>query len=244
MVGTKEGDTEGDLGDVAMPGFVDILASVLTVFMFFMMLTAAIMFMLTLELKKNLVKEKQEALEQAISQEVRDYIEQIKSGKIDVAEVKKKAEQSTILKEEKEELSSDLSKAVQQISRLQDNQMVFSKVAELKAAQTEDPTEFVILYRESGISISEETQKNIARFVEKLKKQNQGKKISVILEAPDDPKSPTLTLSRQLVLGRTMNVRNALLGGKAEPDEILIRNVKPSEIQGSYQWVRIRVGTE
>jgi hypothetical protein len=244
VVGTKEGDTEGDLGDVAMPGFVDILSSVLTVFMFFMMLTAAIMFMLTLELKKNLVKEKQDALQQAVSQEVKDYIEQIKSGKIDIADVKKKAEQSTVLKEEKEELSSDLSKAVQQISRLQDNQMVFSKVAELSASQTENPTQFIILYRESGISISEETQKSIADFVDKIKKQNPDKKVSIVLEAPDDPNAPTLTLSRQLVLGRTMNVRNALLGGKANSEDISIRNLPPSLLQESYQWVRIRVETK
>jgi hypothetical protein len=240
MVGTKEGDTEGDLGDVAMPGFVDILSSVLTVFMFFMMLTAAIMFMLTIELKKNLVKEK----EKAVSQELTEFMEKIKSGEIDVSDLKKKAEQTVVLQEEKEELTSDLSNAVQQVARLQDNQAVYSRAAEISSSQTDDPSEFVILYREMGISISVETQAKIAEFVKKLRRENPGKKIKILLEAPDDPNSATLTVSRQVVLGRTMNVRNALLGGKANPQEILIQNLSPEKIKDSYQWVRIRVQVE
>ena len=244
MVGTKEGDNEGDLGDVAMPGFVDILSSVLTVFMFFMMLTAAIMFMLTIELKKNLVEEKKKEIEKTISKELAEYLRKIESGEIDLSDLKNKSEENVVLKEEKEDLTQDLSQAVQRVARLQDNQMVFSKVAEISSSQTENPTEFIILYRESGISISPDTQRNIADFVQKLKEEHPGKELKIVLEAPDDPESPTLTLSRQLVLGRTMNVRNALLGGKAAPKEITIKNLPPSQIKDSYQWVRIRVEME
>ena len=51
------GGDEGDLGDVAMPGFVDILSSVVTVFMFFMLITSVTMFFLSLKMKKTVVAE-------------------------------------------------------------------------------------------------------------------------------------------------------------------------------------------
>jgi len=60
-----EASEDGDLNEVAMPGFVDILSSVITVFMFFMLITSAVMFFLSLQIKKNAVEEIKKAQEEA-----------------------------------------------------------------------------------------------------------------------------------------------------------------------------------
>lgn len=89
-----------DLNEVAMPGFVDILSSVITVFMFFMLITSAVMFFLSMQIKKNAIEEVKKAQEDARKKEsetrsqttevIQKLISQLQKGEITVEQMSQK----------------------------------------------------------------------------------------------------------------------------------------------------------
>lgn len=245
----KSESEEGDLGDVAMPGFVDILSSVLTVFMFFMMLTAAIMFLLSIQLRQNLIEEKKKEVDASVSVEIEELLKKLKSGEINIEDLKQQAQKNrTLTLENKtlgiqnDQLSENLSNALQKVARLQDSDAVLGKSADVGVSQAGDQLEIVVFYKDTGISVSDETQKKITEFIAAAQKSGRlGSNQVVYLEAPDNPDAPTITLSRQAVLGRALNIRNVLLTTKLGQDNIRIRNLPAEKKEDNFNWIRIKI---
>ena len=100
-----------DLNAVALPGFIDILSSVITVFMFFMLITSAVMFFLSMKIKKQSEEEVKQAKNETkqahaevkkvgdqtkieMTYQVKDLLEQLKRGEITVDQLGKIMEAS------------------------------------------------------------------------------------------------------------------------------------------------------
>ena len=92
-----EASGDGDLNAVAMPGFIDILSSVITVFMFFMLITSAVMFFLSMKIKKDAqeevkqakddAKKKEAEAKDAMTKEMKDLLEKLKNNQITIEQL-------------------------------------------------------------------------------------------------------------------------------------------------------------
>ncbi len=237
-----EGD--GDLSDVAMPGFIDILSSVITVFMFFMLITSAIMFFMSLAMKKSLVDESRKQTESKVSQEVQEYVHKVETGEITLKDLTAKLEQ---IKEGQPAtptpttVSPASASADVQTDNAQQGRATFSKGGNQTVSMGSNSGEMVIVFADKGIAVSQDTTKSLASFVEGIKANAKGKPVSIELEVPDNPDATTLSVAREIGLGRMLNVRNVLLTNKLAASNISIHNVPAQSYGTSYDWVRVHV---
>jgi len=232
---------EGDLGDVAMPGFVDILSSVVTVFMFFMLITSVTMFFLSLKMKKTVVEESKKEAQINASKELADYLRKIQSGEISLQELSAKVDdksQIRKLSQRNEHLNESLTAAEQQVQQMRST---LGKSVEQKVEMSQGSSELVILYDDNGITVSAATKKQIQSFLETIAKNPALKGKNLALEAPDNPNAPTLSVAREIALGRALNVRNVLLLADRAADQVIVSNVVGQKYNNTYNWLRIRI---
>ena len=83
---------DDDAGAIAWPGFVDILSAVIIMFVFFVMITAIVMYVMSVEYQKKLESENERKMEERVTDSVRSQIKDILEGNITVDELKEKFE--------------------------------------------------------------------------------------------------------------------------------------------------------
>lgn len=236
-----QADDEGDLGDVAMPGFVDILSSVITVFMFFMLITSVTMFFLSVKMKKSVMEESKKEAQSAASKELEAYLKKLEAGEISLEELKAKAagEQAVQQLSVKNTYLTESLQASEEA--LQKTRAAMGKTQNQKTETSTDNTSLVIIYDESGITVNPETTRIIKEFIVRLMQDPGFKDKALLLETPDNPAATTQSLSRELSLGRSLNVRNVLLLQDVFAERVKISNVPAELHSNTYNWLRIRL---
>jgi hypothetical protein len=231
-----QGSEDGDLGDVAMPGFIDILSSVITVFMFFMLITSAIMFFLSLQMKKNLEQESHKEAKTEASRDVQDLIKKLKSGEVSVDQLASDTPATP-----DSQAQPQAQNQPQPSNAVQQTPLSFGKseIQEIKSDTAYN--EMVIIYTDRGITVSDDTRKKVMEFINSLEKKSNGKPLSIAIDVPDNPTAPTLSVSREIALGRTLNLRNVFLSDKKTNHNISIHTVAALAYNNSYDWIKIHV---
>lgn len=234
-------DDEGDLGDVAMPGFVDILSSVVTVFMFFMLITSVTMFFLSVKMKKSVMEESKKVAQSDAAKELNDYLKKLEAGEITLEELKTKAAGQQAVQQLSVK-NTYLTESLQASEEaLQKTRAAMGKTQNQKVETSIDSTSLVIIYDESGITVNPDTTKIIKEFITRLKQDPTFKDKTLLLESPDNPAATTQSLSRELSLGRSLNVRNVLLLEDVFAERVKISNVPAELHNNTYNWLRIRL---
>jgi hypothetical protein len=234
-------DDEGDLGDVAMPGFVDILSSVVTVFMFFMLITSVTMFFLSLKMKKNVMEESKKEAQSDAAKELNAYLKKLEAGEITLEELKARAAGQQAVQQLSVK-NTYLTESLQASEEaLQKTRAAMGKTQNQKVETSLDSTDLIIIYDESGITVNPDTIKIIKEFITRLKQDPTFKDKTLLLESPDNPAATTQSLSRELSLGRSLNVRNVLLLEDVFAERVKISNVPAELHNNTYNWLRIRL---
>ncbi len=115
------------------------------------------------------------------------------------------------------------------------------KTQNQKVETSIDSTNLIIIYDESGITVNPDTTKIIKEFITRLKQDPTFKDKTLLLESPDNPAATTQSLSRELSLGRSLNVRNVLLLEDVFAERVKISNVPAELHDNTYNWLRIRL---
>ncbi len=234
-------DDEGDLGDVAMPGFVDILSSVVTVFMFFMLITSVTMFFLSVKMKKSVMEESKKEAQSDAAKELNEYLKKLEAGEITLEELKTKAAGQQAVQQLSVK-NTYLTESLQASEEaLQKTRAAMGKTQNQKVETSIDSTSLIIIYDESGITVNPDTTKIIKEFITRLKQDPNYKDKTLLLESPDNPAATTQSLSRELSLGRSLNVRNVLLLEDVFAERVKISNVPAELHNNTYNWLRIRL---
>jgi hypothetical protein len=244
-------DDDGDLGDVAMPGFIDILSSVITVFMFFMLITSAVMFFMSMAMKSHTQEETRKETQNHMSEEAQALVKRVQAGEISMKDMMARLEDmkhdnptapavaTPATTSDPDPVTSPPPEDTQAIA--QDARVTFSKSTAQTTATGNDLHDMTIVFTDRGISVTDDTAKSLSAFLAQLKAANGNKPISVELDVPDNPSAPTLSISREVALGRTLNVRNILLQNKLKAGDISIHTVPPETFKDGYDWVRVHV---
>lgn len=232
---------EGDLDDVAMPGFVDILSSVITVFMFFMLITSVTMFFLSVKMKKSVVEESKKEAQSDAAKELQDYLKRLEAGEVTLEELKAKAAGQQAVQQLSVK-NTYLTESLQASEEaLQKTRAAMGKTQNQQVETSQDSTSLIIIYDDSGITVNPETTKIIKEFITRLAQDPTFKEKTLLLESPDNPTATTQSLSRELSLGRSLNVRNVLLLQDVFAERVKISNVPAELHNNTYNWLRIRL---
>lgn len=214
-------DEEEDLGSMAWPGFVDILSSVIIMFVFFVLIVASALYFHIIIFKNKILSEMSEYTQaSATAKELADT-NRFLMEKIDNLESKLKI--SVVRSEENE------------IQLFQVN-TEFSETLEQEVTELEDEDGVVIFFGKDSISVTEENRLKIINLIER-KSSIPDLKVKIV--AAKNPDSVIDVVSRKLAVSRMLNVRNLFLEG-----DIPIESVSPSTIEGfsiddTYHWVKI-----
>lgn len=235
-----------DSGAIAWPGFVDILSAVIIMFIFFVMITAIVMFALSVEHQKAMEEQNEERLQEMVSDEIKEIIEQMQSGNISLDDIKNSANSQ----EKIQTLSQDNQKLTDENQRLEhevDKLSGMIKQVEADFSQNEkqdmiaDEKQFTVLFSYNDISLSDETSKALSTFIQSAIAAHAGQDYAIEILACDNPDAPTISISRELSLARALNVRNVAINDKINPEAVSFRFTKPDKIKDSYNWIKIGV---
>lgn len=214
-------DEEEDLGSMAWPGFVDILSSVIIMFVFFVLVVASALYFHIIIFKNKILSELSEYTQSSATAKELADTNRFLMEKIDDLENKLKI--SVVRSEENE------------IQLFQIN-TEFSETLEQEIDELENENGIVIFFGKDSISVTEE---NRLEIIDLIKKNSSIPEVRVKIVAAKNPESAIDTISRKLAVSRMLNVRNLFLDG-----DIPIKRVSPITIEGfsiddTYHWVKI-----
>ncbi len=213
---------EEDLGAMAWPGFVDILSSVIIMFVFFVMVVASALYFHIIIFKSKILSEVSELTSaSANAQELAD------TNRFLMEKVEDLEEKLKVLEKPSDENSVQLYQVHTQFAESED-----------QAIKEEDDS-VIIFFGSTSISVTEESTLRVSEIIKRYEEENSGENVHVRIVAGKDPTSLTDVISRQLAVSRMLNVRNLFL-----ETEIPMHQVKPSvsgdeEIDGQYNWVKV-----
>lgn len=244
MAGDRRDD---DAGSIAWPGFVDILSSVLMMFLFFIMITSFVMFAMNSQLRRKMQEESKRHIEEAVSGELREKLEKILAGDITVEELRKMLDRP-----------EDFQNASQALEKLEEENVVLNnEVTELKkvleqvkkqtsagteqASRVAEDNSLLIIYSNNDVSLSEQTSKVIEAYIQTVSEKLKGRKFNVRILTSDNPNAASISLSREISLARSLNVRNVLLKQSIDSSVIEVSYSKPQVIDDTHNWLKVMV---
>ncbi|MFK8077105.1 MAG: hypothetical protein AB8B84_11000 [Granulosicoccus sp.] len=228
---SAEGDT--DMAANAWPGFVDILSAVVIMFVFFVLIIAAVLYFYTITYKAK--------VEGRVTSELsRVFVE------AEILELKE-------LKRENKELRNELKSKETKISEGGGKSTVAVK-NETEAAQSfgeqsteqivmasDDDKSMVILHDAGAITVDEESETKIMEFIEQMSQQHGSEKLEVVLTSPKTANAATQSREKRLAVARMLNVRNSLLSSSIDRENINLTVVEAEEIEDSEGWTRLQI---
>lgn len=226
-------NNDADMAANSWPGFVDILSAVVIMFVFFVLIIAAVLYFYTITYKAK--------IEGRVTSEIsRVFVE------AEILELKE-------LKRENKELRNELKSKETKISQGGGKSAVVVK-NETEAAQSfgEQSTEQVVLtseedrsmvvFHDSGaITVDEESETKIMEFIDQMSNQYGSEKLEIVLTSPKTANAATQSREKRLAVARMLNVRNSLLETAIERANINLTVVETEEIEDSDSWTRLQI---
>jgi hypothetical protein len=244
MAGDRRDD---DAGSIAWPGFVDILSSVLMMFLFFIMITSFVMFAMNSQLRKKMQEESKRHIEEAVSGELREKLQKLLAGDVSVEELRQMLENPQPVQENTEAVTKLEEKNLALNNEVTELKKVLEQVKKQTTAGTEqasrvaEDNSLLIIYSNNDVSLSEQTTKVIEAYIQTVGEKLKGRKFNVRILTSDNPNAASISLSREISLARSLNVRNVLLKQNILSAAIEVSYSKPLVIDDTHNWLKVMV---
>lgn len=218
-------EDELDFAAIGWPGFVDILSSVIMMFVFFVMITASALYFHIIIFKAKIVAQSQDVIEHEVRQRVEQ--ERMESLQKENVELKEQIEE---VKEQKQEIEEKIQYA-QEMAEFADSK-------DQRIIEDEEERSVVVFFGTDSISLTEDSQAQITEIIEKyLQKGSSNVRVSIV--AGRDQDSQVHKISRKLALARMLNVRNVFLDTEVKQANVSGSISGNYKIEKSYHWVKI-----
>ncbi len=218
-------DQDEDMGAMAWPGFVDILSSVIIMFVFFVMVVASALYFHIIIFKSKILAEISESTSaSSTAQEL--------------------AKTNRSLMKKVEELTEKM-EILEQIN--EDNEvMLFKQDSGFAESQDQDLSEnlekrsITIFYGADSISITKESEIKIGAMIDKYTKEFGDKNTAVSILSNKNPNAVNDVISRRLAVARMLNARNLFLDTEIPPNQVKAKITDQDAQKDSYNWVTIQ----
>lgn len=222
-------DIDNSQENIAWPGFVDILSSVIIMFVFFLLVVASALYFHIIIFKSQVLSE------EATSSRAESRMQEL-------------ATTNRFLTEKVEELEEEL-KLLEDIS--EDNEIqLFKDDAEFAESETQtvtaDPSNnsILVFFDTNSISVTVENQEILSAEIDKYVAQYGAENVKATITSSKSPNAINEVIARRLAVARLLNVRNSFLKTEIPP-----ANIKPvvkvgEPVDESYNWVKIQFDLE
>lgn len=215
------GGEEENLEANAWPGFVDILSSVMIMFVFFLMITATALYFHTIQFKSKVLSNNAKVVSDQVDEKVQDLIIENKILKEQIQQLSESSAPKTETKDDVLQQSAEFVASESQTTETIDN----------------DNT-LIVFFGEDAISLTKETTDIVKAFMEKHI--DSAKEITLVSNM-QDVNEIELT-ARKVAVARMLNVRNGILQSKYPSNKIKASIVKSDSIKDKADWVKVVVG--
>lgn len=227
------GDNETDMAANAWPGFVDILSAVVIMFVFFVLIIAAVLYFYTITYKAKVEGK-------LVSEISKTFVE---------AEILEMTE----LKRENKELRNELKSKQTKISQgggkskieteneTEAAQSFGAQATEQKVLKSEDSQSIVLFHDPGAITVDVDSETKIAAFIEEMSKKHGYENLEIVLTSPKTGNAATQSRAKRLAVARMLNVRNSLLESDVDRTNINLTVVETEEIEESDSWTRLQI---
>ena len=225
-------DHSGDADDVSgitWPGFVDIMSSVIMMFIFFVLITSVALYFHTITYKSKVLAQVQSLSKVEAQKQTQDIVKEN-------IEVKKKLQEVVTENKKLEETISQMQDATKK------NDSKFANSKEQQVEVDETAASLTLFFGQDSISLTEESKKTYENFLKKFTDKGDPTKVYVEINASKDLGRGAEFLSQEISTSRLMNTRNIVLKTKIPKDHVTINISKADEkIGGKGNWVTVKL---
>ena len=211
---------EEDLGAMAWPGFVDILSSVIIMFVFFVMVVASALYFHIIIFKSKIMSQIEGQIESVgLSTSEEALQEEIKELKLKLKTMEQVQEDNEI-------------KLYQQNTKFAEskNQTFIEDVQERS---------FVIFFGKDSVSVTEENYAKLGALIKKYAGEIGASDAEVDIVAATNPGAVNDVVAKEIALARMLNVRNLFLEGDIPLDQLKPSISEEEKIEDTYNWVKV-----
>ncbi len=234
------GEGEDDLGAAAWPGFVDILSSVLIMFVFFLMITAVALSFHVALFKGKMKDQQEKMVEQRVEMELKqqatpDAAKLLDENKKLKEEIKSLEAQSA---DAQVKLDLDRQAAEARVSEAEDKLTLLQQAAQLAESKDQKTTvngnEIVVFFGQDAISLTGDSKDAVTKFLA-------GKSGKIEILSSKNTSDELEITARKVSVARMLNVRNTVIQAGIAAAGITAKTVDGQAIDGTQDWVKITV---
>lgn len=218
----------------AWPGFVDILSAVVIMFVFFVLITAAVLYFYTITFKARIEGQPKEVIS-----EVQSTVSAARMSELEQEnrELREQMESQDSLSGQgggttETEITEDVQSAAQAFAAQSSDQYLMTS--------NEDMT--MVLFHDPGaITVDEESEDRISQYIAELVASYGEQNIEIVLSSPKVKPASTQSREKRLAVARMLNVRNTLLETAVNRKNIQLKVVENEFIEDSDNWTRLQI---
>ncbi len=214
-----------DVSSITWPGFVDIMSSVIMMFIFFVLITSVALYFHTITYKSKVMASVAGLAQKSVEQQTQQIVKENQQLKQDNMQMKQKIA----------EIEDEVKKADSKFAASKEQTVQFD-------AATNQVT---IFFGGDSISFTEENQKKYDEFVKAyLAKVPNPANVYVDIQASKEILNENEGFAQEIATARLMNSRNIIMRTDIPKDHITINIVPSAPIDGKGDWVTIRMYTK
>ncbi|NCC61150.1 MAG: hypothetical protein EOM12_09440 [Verrucomicrobiae bacterium] len=219
-------ESSEDLGSIAWPGFVDILSSVIIMFVFFVMIVASALYFHIIIFKSKILAQLSQSTESS------SQMQELSSTN-ETLQIKVKELENKLKIYEQTDVPSDV--------QVFQSHTEFAESENQTIEEREQERTIVVFFGIDSISITEDSQRELSTLIEKYATGFSPRDGKVRIIASKNPKVVNDVIARRLAVARMLNVRNLFLNADTDisPDHIVPVLEKGEEINETFHWVKV-----
>lgn len=217
-------DDNEDLGVIAWPGFVDILSSVIIMFVFFVMVVASALYFHIIIFKSKILAEVSDSISAQSNAE-----ELAKTNRSLTKKIKEMTEEMKALEEMTQDNDIQLFKSDSE----------FAESEEQIIKEDVSTNSLIVFFGSDTISVTKENQDAIDAAIKGYIDQYSAENVVVRVVSGKSPDAVNDIIARRLAVARMLNVRNSFLTTEIPTNQIIPVVSEKESVDGSYNWVRL-----
>jgi regulator of replication initiation timing len=218
-----------DISSISWPGFVDIMSSVIMMFIFFVLITSVALYFHTITYKSKIMAQIAGMTQKSVEQQTQQIVKEN-------AQVKQQLKE---IIEENKQLGSKISE-LEDATKKSDSKFAESKEQEVVVNAKDG--KIVLYFGQDSISLTAETKTKYSAFVDEfMKTVKDPARVYVDIEASKEVINENESFAQEVATARLMNSRNIILKTPIPKDHVSINIVPSNPIDGKTDWATVHM---
>jgi len=226
-------DGGSDMAANAWPGFVDILSAVVIMFVFFVLITAAVLYFYTITYKAK--------IEGQVAQTITEVGQGSQTEKVEKLERENQQLREQIESVDLKVAQGGGSSEVESTNETQAAQSFGAQASEQELIASDDDSSVVLFHDPGAITVDDASKEKIAELIDSMILKHGAENLEIVINSPKMANSATQSRAKRLAVARMLNVRNGLLETAVSRENLQLTVVESEQIGESSDWTRMKI---